>query len=64
MRVSNILTKKRMQFTSLEFMFWATFGATPFTVVFLREQGLKSTTIGLILSINSIIGIFAQPLWG
>ena len=64
MRVPNVFTRKRLQFTALEFMFWATFAATPFTVVFLREHGLKTTTIGLILSINSIIGIFAQPIWG
>ena len=53
-----------MQFTGLEFLFWASMAVTPFTVVFLRGRGISNSTIGLMLAFNSLIGIFAQPFWG
>ena len=36
----------------------------PFIVGFLTKRGYTSTEIGIILTINSIVAIIAQPLWG
>lgn len=64
MPLTRILTSKKMLFAYLQFMFWASFAIMPFDVVFMRERGLDTTSIGLILSVNSFIAIFGQPLWG
>jgi len=56
---------KQLQYSVLEFMFWATFAAYyPFVVVFLRNKGFSNTIIGTIVAINSLIVVFAQPFWG
>lgn len=61
---SNI-NPKQLQLSTLQFVFWATMAAYfPFTVVFLQAKGLSNTAIGAILSLNSFISIFAQPLGG
>lgn len=61
---SNI-NPKQLQLSKLQFVFWATMAAYfPFTVVFLQAKGLSNTAIGAILSLNSFISIFAQPLGG
>ncbi len=61
---AGLILRKRLLLSSMQFMFWAAFGIAPFIVVLLREQKLDSITIGLMLSINSFIGIFGQPIWG
>jgi len=59
------INPKQLQYSVLQFMFWATFAAYyPFMVVFLRNKGFSNTTIGLIVAINSLIVLFAQPFWG
>jgi MFS family permease len=56
---------KQLQYSVLEFIFWATFAAYyPFVVVFLRNKGFSNTIIGTIVAINSLIVVFAQPFWG
>lgn len=64
MPLTRALASKKMLFTYLQFMFWASFAIMPFDVVFMRERGVGTTSIGLILSINSFIAIFGQPFWG
>ncbi len=59
---AGLILRKRLLLSSMQFMFWAAFGIAPFIVVLLREQKLDSITIGLMLSINSFIGIFGQPI--
>ncbi len=36
----------------------------PFLNLFYRQQGLSGTEIGLVLTVGSIIGLIASPLWG
>ncbi len=36
----------------------------PYMAVYLEQHNIPGTQIGLLLSMNSLIGIFAQPLWG
>ncbi|SFP98312.1 MFS transporter [Caldicoprobacter faecalis] len=56
---------KQLQYSVLEFIFWATFAAYyPFVVVFLRNKGFSNTIIGTIVAINSLVVVFAQPFWG
>jgi len=38
--------------------------AYPFVNLFYRWQGLSGTEIGLILTISSVVGLIAAPLWG
>lgn len=57
--------KTYLRFSGLEFLFWATFGAYyPFLVVYLDGKGLRNSTIGAILCVNSIVVVLAQPFWG
>ncbi len=62
--VTNSISKKRLQFSGFQFIFWACFAVGPYIVVFLREQGFQNGKIGLILSVNAVIGIVSQPIWG
>ena len=56
---------KQLQYSVLEFIYWATFAAYyPFAVVILRNKGFSNTIIGTILAINSLIAVFAPPFWG
>lgn len=57
-------SKKRIQFSGFQFIFWAALAVYPFIVVFMREQGFQNGKIGLILAINAVIGIITQPIWG
>lgn len=36
----------------------------PFVNIFYREQGLSGAEIGLVVTVGSIVGLFAAPLWG
>lgn len=36
----------------------------PFSVMFLNESGISVTTIGAILSVNSLIALCVRPVWG
>jgi MFS family permease len=57
--------KKVLQISFLEAAFWAAFAVySPFLTYFLKSKGYSNTTIGTITAINSIIVVFAQPLWG
>jgi MFS transporter, PPP family, 3-phenylpropionic acid transporter len=59
------LGKRPIGFAALQFMTWATFAFYfPFVVVILTERGMSNTQIGLILMINSLVGIVAQPVLG
>lgn len=62
--VTDYFSKKRIRFSGFEFLFWACFAVSPFIVVFMREQGFQNGKIGLVLSINAVIGIVTQPVWG
>ena len=56
---------KQLQFSGLEFLFWATCSAYySFNIVYLNEKGFSTTAIGTIIAISSLIVIFAQPFWG
>lgn len=57
-------SNKRVQFAVVEFLFWATFAANSFNVVFLKEKGYNNTTIGFIMSIVALGNIFSKPFWG
>lgn len=58
------MLKKRLRFSGMEFLFWATLAAGSFNVVFLRGRNLSNTTIGTIMALVACTNIFAQPLWG
>lgn len=59
------LIRRPIGFAALQFMTWATFAFyMPFVVVILTDRGLSNTQIGLILMINSIVGIITQPAVG
>lgn len=59
------LRKRPIGFAALQFMTWSTFAFYfPFVVVILTERGLTNTQIGLVLMINSFVGIVAQPVLG
>ena len=36
----------------------------PFLNIFYREQGLSGAEIGLVVTVGSIVGLFASPMWG
>lgn len=49
----------------MEITFWAMAAAYyPFMVAYLTDMGYSSTAIGALLSVNSAVVIFAQPIWG
>lgn len=63
-RLSGLFDKKRLILSGIILIFWAAFGISPFIVVLLREQRIGTAAIGLILSVNSFVGIIGQPFWG
>ncbi|MDN5277832.1 MAG: transporter, family, 3-phenylpropionic acid transporter [Clostridiales bacterium] len=58
------MDKKRIQYTCMEFLSWATLAAISFNVVLLREKGYKNTVIGTIMFVVAFSNIFAKPFWG
>lgn len=56
--------KKRLLLTSVEGAFWPAMLAGYMLVILLQEKGFSNTDIGIVLSVNSIISILIQPLWG
>lgn len=56
--------KGKLLFALVQLFFCATTAKMVFTVLFLQEKGLSNTTIGLIFSINALLVIFMQPVWG
>jgi MFS transporter, PPP family, 3-phenylpropionic acid transporter len=59
------LIRRPIGFAALQFMTWATFAFyLPFVVVILADRGLSNAQIGLILMVNSMVGIITQPVVG
>ena len=59
------INPKQLNLSLMEFVFCGAFATYyPFIVVFLQSKGFSNTTIGTMLSINSFIIVFAQPIWG
>lgn len=52
-------------FSLMTFIFYSAHACyQPYIVVFLNARGVNATTIGLIMTANSLVAIFMQPLWG
>ncbi|NLB45226.1 MAG: MFS transporter [Clostridiaceae bacterium] len=49
----------------LQFFTWATMGCfNPYVAIILTDRGLDNTRIGLVLTLNAVVSILAQPAWG
>ena len=54
----------RRRFALFYFIFYVATGVFfPYMAVYLEQRQLSGTQIGLLLGLNSLVGIFAQPLW-
>jgi len=58
------LNPKQYEFSVIEFSFWAAASAIAFTVVFLQEKELSSSSIGIVMALLNALGILAPPIWG
>lgn len=56
--------KPRIQFIIVEIFFWCAISATMFNVVYLNELNVSSSAIGMLLAVNALVSMLAQPLWG
>ena len=52
------------RFSRLIFTYWFTMGTMAYFVPFLKEIGMDSAQYGVVMSINSALGIIGPPLWG
>lgn len=52
----------------ISLFYWVVYGAMacyyPFLAVYFGDRGLSYTEIGIAFALNSLIGVFAQPIWG
>lgn len=52
-------------YAMLQFFSWATISCfNPYVTVTLTDRGLNNSGIGLILTLNALVSIVAQPAWG
>lgn len=58
------LRMEYIKFSLVEALFFAIFSITSYQTVFLQEAGLDSSEIGLIVSVSSVVGLIAVPVWG
>ena len=56
--------KALFQFCAMEFMFGMAGATMVVVVLFLQTKGLSATQVGLVMSINSFVGVVAPPFWG
>jgi PPP family 3-phenylpropionic acid transporter len=50
--------------SALYFLYFASISAVvPFLALFYRERGLSGDETGLLLSVSSVVSIFAAPFW-
>ena len=53
-----------IQFSLIEALYFGIFAITSYQTIFLQGEGLSSAQIGLIVSVASIVGLIASPIWG
>jgi PPP family 3-phenylpropionic acid transporter len=59
------LRRPEAGFPMLQFFSWASMSCfTPYIVIVMTDRGLDNTRIGLILTLNALVTIVAQPFWG
>jgi PPP family 3-phenylpropionic acid transporter len=59
------LARRSGGYPLLQFFTWATMGCfNPYVAIILTDRGLDNTRIGLVLTLNAVVSILAQPAWG
>lgn len=64
----NLKTQELKLKIRLELIYFALYGTiacySPFLALYFKSRNLTYTQIGIAFAVNSLVGIFAQPLWG
>ncbi|WHH58143.1 MFS transporter [Petroclostridium sp. X23] len=64
-RIIKYINPRILRFSLLELSFYSMIAAYyPFIVLYLSSKGHSNTVIGSIMSVNSLVLVFAQPIWG
>ncbi len=53
-----------IKYSLIEALYFALFAFYTYQTIFLQDAGLSSSQIGLCVSIASVIGLIASPIWG
>lgn len=61
MEMKNLKLKINLQYL---FLFGASASIYPFLTIYFQDRGLSFTQIGILLALNSIVGVASQPVWG
>lgn len=56
--------EKQMAFSRIEFMFWFTLGTWSFVVPLLNASGMSPSLVGIVMSVNALVGFISPPIWG
>ncbi len=56
--------RTRISFTLLMSFFWPSMWISYMLVILLQERGFSDSNIGMILSVNAVISVVVQPVWG
>lgn len=53
-----------LRFCLIQALYFGIFAITSYQTVYLQDEGLTSAQIGWIVSISSLVGLVASPVWG
>ena len=56
--------KRFFELSVLDSVMWTTMASYIFIAVFLKNNGLSTSTIGILISTGAVFSIITQPLWG